>query len=182
MTLPCPDPSATQARRDALRIAAQEQMLADIPVTRFMQLRIAAWDGQSLRMTAPLAPNVNDKGCAFGGSLVSVMTLACWSLVKLAADERGMACDIYVQDSTVRYLAPLWEDFGAESRLADDQTFAGFFEILGARGKARLAAECDIRLADGTTACSLSARFVALRKAATVADADAAQSEPAGST
>ncbi len=110
------------------------------------------------------------------------MTLACWSLVKLAADERGMACDIYVQDSTVRYLAPLWEDFSAESRLADEHAFGDFFDTLAVRGKARLSAACDIRLADGTVACSLSARFVAMRRATTVAGANAAQSEPVGST
>lgn len=182
MSLIFPDPSANATRRDALRSTAQEQMRADIPLARLMDLRIAAWDGESLRMTAPLAPNVNDKGCAFGGSLVSVMTLACWSLVRLAADERGVSCDIYVQDSTVRYIAPLWEDFAAESRLAGENTFDAFFDALASRGKARLSAECDIRLADGTLACSLSARFVALRKTATVARPDAAQSEPVGTT
>ena len=46
-----------------------------------MQLQIAAYDGDSLSLHAPLAANFNDKGCAFGGSLTSLMTLAggAWS-------------------------------------------------------------------------------------------------------
>jgi hypothetical protein len=77
MTVPKTRTDAQALRRDALREAAQAQLLADIPLTRFMHLAITGWDGDSLRMSAPLAPNINDKGCAFGGSLASVMTLAC---------------------------------------------------------------------------------------------------------
>ncbi len=38
----------------------------------------------SLTLAVPLAPNINDKGCAFGGSLTSLMTLASWGVVELA--------------------------------------------------------------------------------------------------
>lgn len=155
---------AESHHRDVLRRNLQQQLLIDIPITRAMQLEIAAWDGESLQMTAPLLPNVNDKGCAFGGSLVSAMTLACWSLIKLAADARGIECDIYVQDSSVRYLAPVWDNFTAVSRLAGNAPCDGFFSTLQARGRARLGAHCDIQLADGTLACTLEARFVALRR------------------
>jgi thioesterase domain-containing protein len=182
MTLPRIDAVAAQARRDCLRLAAQAKIINDIPLTRFMHLDIAAWDGDTLRMTAPLAPNINDKGCAFGGSLASIMTLACWSLIKLTADERALACDIYVQDSTVRYLLPLWEDFTAEARLADNQSLTGFFSTLVTRGKARLSMHCDIRLADGSVASSLNARFVALRSNATSNGLDAAQSHASAAT
>ena len=118
------DARTLQTVRDKLRLAAQERLLEDIPLARFIQLRIAGWDGATLDMQAPLAPNINDKGCAFGGSLASVMTLACWSMIKLAADERSVQCDIYVQDSKLRYLAPIWQDFIAQARLSEDQDLA----------------------------------------------------------
>lgn len=153
---------------EALRQDVEDQLLLDIPLARAMQLRINAWDGDSLRMHAPLAPNINDKGCAFGGSLASIMTLACWSLIKLAAEQAGEPCDIYVQDSMVRYLSPIWSDFEAQSRLAPNQSWQTFFSTLHSRGKARLCVDCEICLADGTVAASLSARFVALRPAAQV--------------
>jgi thioesterase domain-containing protein len=171
-----------QARRDRLRQAAQERLLEDIPLARFIQLQIGAWDGATLDMRAPLAPNINDKGCAFGGSLASVMTLACWALIKLAADERGVSCDIYVQDSSLRYLAPVGQDFAARARLADDQPADTFFETLAARGKARMSVHCEVRAGDGTIACSLAARFVAVAPAAAVSAGDAAQCTPDRST
>lgn len=163
--------------RDVLRKRVEKQLLDDIPLARAMELGIRAWDGESLRLSAPLSPNVNDKGCAFGGSLVSVMTLACWSLITLAAEQAGEPCDIYVQDSTVRYLQPVWSDFSAEARLALNQSWASFFTTLHARGKARLSTHCEIRLNDGSIACALDARFVAFRRGATADAANAAQSD-----
>ncbi len=153
------DPAAV---RDVMREGLEQELLADIPITQAMQLQIAAWDGDCLSMAAPLAPNVNDKGCAFGGSLASVMTLAGWSLVRLATGQRGLDCDIYVQDSTIRYLAPVWADFVAVASLEADESFASFFSTLHSRGKARLGIRCEIRGPDEAVVTSLNARFVAL--------------------
>jgi thioesterase domain-containing protein len=139
-------------------------MLEGIPLTRSMAISVGAYDGESLTLHAPLAPNINDKGCAFGGSLASVMTLAGWGLVKLAADTRGIDCDIYVQDSLVRYLAPVWEDFHATAQLTHGDTFPDFFDALVTRGKSRLRVRSVVPLADGSAAATLEARFVALAK------------------
>src|SRR5690606_24608867 len=68
----------TDLPRSALD-ALQAQLLA-MPPARAMQLRITAGHADRLRLEAPLAANVNDKGTAFGGSLVSLMTLAAWGL------------------------------------------------------------------------------------------------------
>ena len=51
----------------------------EIPLARAMALTVAGYDGATLALAAPLAPNGNDKGCAFGGSLASLMTLAGWA-------------------------------------------------------------------------------------------------------
>ena len=60
----------TSAAHDLTRFIRDE-----IPLARAMDLELLAHDGDRLALRAPLAPNVNDKGCAFGGSLVSLMTL-----------------------------------------------------------------------------------------------------------
>lgn len=149
---------------EATRASLEHELLATIPLTRAMGVSVPAYDGDSLTLAAPLAPNVNDKGCAFGGSLVSVMTLAGWGLVKLALDRHGKACDIYVQDSDVRYLAPVWDDFSAVARLVDRESFAAMFDTLVARGRARTRVRCVVPLADGSAAATLEARFVAIEK------------------
>jgi thioesterase domain-containing protein len=148
---------------DAMR-TLEAAVLAEIPLARAMQLRLRDYTGDGLTIAAPLAPNINDKGCAFGGSLVSLLTLAGWGLIVLKLRELGSACDVYVQDSAVRYLAPVWDDFTAQARLAPGESWDAFASTLAARGRARLGIDCRVPLADGADACTLQARFVAISK------------------
>jgi thioesterase domain-containing protein len=136
----------------------------EIPLAHTMDLRLGTSDEDMLSLLAPLAPNVNDKGCAFGGSLVSLMTLSGWALVELALRRRCEACDVFVAESTVRYLAPLWQDFRSEARLAADADWNLFFHTLNARGRARIEVVCVVPGDDGQPAATLSARFVAKRR------------------
>ncbi len=152
---------------DGATLHAQQliQFIRDeIPLAHAMDLQLSGCDDDSLSLRAPLAPNVNDKGCAFGGSLVSLMTLSGWALVELALRRRGQDCDLFVAESRVRYLAPLWQDFHSEARLAMDTDWATFFSTLAARGKARISIDCVVPGEHGKPACTLSARFVAKRR------------------
>jgi thioesterase domain-containing protein len=156
-------PTPAARRRHDAGAALVGSVLADIPLTRAMGLGFQSWDGECLVLAAPLAANVNDKGCAFGGSLASLMTLAGWGLVKLALQAHGETCDIYVQDSRIRYLAPVLGDFTATARLAEGQAFAPFLETLAGRGKARIDVACVVTPDGHADAATLEARFVAIR-------------------
>ncbi|MET0255940.1 MAG: YiiD C-terminal domain-containing protein [Luteibacter sp.] len=147
-------------------LASLERFILDgIPLARAMQVHLAGFDGEHLAMTAPLGPNINDKACAFGGSLATLMTLACWALVEAVLRRRGSDCDIFVADSTVRYLAPVWTDLRAEARLAPGAKWASFFAMLDGKGKARADFTCVVPGEDGKPLASLDARFVAKRRA-----------------
>lgn len=139
-----------------------DSLLAAIPLTRTMQIALRDYDGDALTLTAPLAPNVNDKGCAFGGSLASLTTLAGWGLIALKLKSLGIECDIYVQDSTIRYLAPVWGELVATAKLAEGESWKAFLDALASRGRARLRLACRVPLDDGKDACTLEARFVAI--------------------
>jgi len=152
-----PDPTALAAKLAAF-------IRTEIPLAHAMDLRLLGYDDDCLRLAAPLGPNVNDKGCAFGGSLVSAMTLAGWALVELALQRRGEHCDVFVAESTVRYLQPVWSDFNSEARLPMEASWATFFATLAARGKARIEVACLVPGTDGQPAATLSARFVAKRR------------------
>jgi thioesterase domain-containing protein len=132
-----------------------------IPLARAMDVRLHACEDDRLVLAAPLAPNVNDKNCAFGGSLVGLMTLAGWALVELALRRRGLDCDVYVADSSVRYLAPVWHDFRAEAHLAADAHWPDFFAALAERGRARVTVDCRVPGEGDAPAATLAARFVA---------------------
>ncbi len=127
-------------------------------------MRVSEYDGQCLVLAAPLAPNVNDKGCAFGGSLVSLMTLACWGLATLRLGEAGHAAEVFVQDSMVNYLEPVWGEIVVEAQqLLGDDEWSGFLDMFATRGKARITLTAHVTADGGGVAARLSARFVALR-------------------
>ncbi|BBD79089.1 YiiD C-terminal domain-containing protein [Aerosticca soli] len=135
----------------------------EIPLARAMDVRLYHCGEGVLSLAAPLAPNVNDKGCAFGGSLVSLMTLAGWGLVELALRNRSLACDVFVADSSVRYLAPVWQDFRAEARVAEEASWPAFFAALDERGRASLPVLVQVPGEDAPAA-TLQARFAARRR------------------
>jgi thioesterase domain-containing protein len=75
-----------------------------------------------------------------------------------------MEADVYVADSTVRYLAPLFGDLEAEAHAAPEADWAGFATTLAERGKARTELVARVTLPDGRDAATFRARFVAFRR------------------
>lgn len=134
-----------------------------MPPVRAMQVRAVHYDGESLQLHAPLAHNVNDKACAFGGSLVSVMTLAGWGLMTLKLREAGIRADVYVADSQVRYLAPLFADISARAMLAPGVDWPLVLQAWQARGRARAGIAASVSAPGGTVVADLQARFAALQ-------------------
>ncbi len=145
-------------------LAQLDRLLFAMPPVAAMAIRSEAFDGDVLRLVAPLAANINDKDCAFGGSLASVMTLAGWGWLTLACARAGVQAEVYVADSQIRYLAPLYADLQAEARLAEGEDWAAVLRCLAERGRARVAMEARVPGANGVPAATLSARF-ALKRA-----------------
>jgi thioesterase domain-containing protein len=135
-----------------------------MPPVAVMQVHVAGYDGTTLRLHAPLARHVNDKGCAFGGSMISMMTLASWGLVWLRLQEAGMDADVFVADSEVRYLAPLFADIEVSSTLAGDGGWHVFLATLRERGRARATLSATVALPGGGVAAQCSARYVAIAR------------------
>ena len=68
-------------------------------------------------------------------------------------------------ESHVRYLSPLWKDLRSQAQLPDQIHWDTFFATLAARGRARISVNCMVSGEDGKPAATLSARFVAKRRA-----------------
>jgi thioesterase domain-containing protein len=142
---------------------ALDAHLQAMPPVAALRLRIAGYDGTKLALHAPLAANVNDKGCAFGGSLASLMTLAGWGLATLQLQAHGLEAAVYVADSQVRYLAPLYADLDASAWLADGDWDA-VCAALRDTGRASLVLQSQVAGADGAVAASGRARYVAFAR------------------
>ncbi|SIQ23948.1 thioesterase domain-containing protein, putative [Solilutibacter tolerans] len=145
--------------------AMLESHLDTIPMVKAMQVAIGDIEPTRLQLTAPLSVNLNDKGCAFGGSLVSLMTLAGWALVTARLHDAGFAeTEVFVADSEVKYKAPLWDDLIAEVVAAEGESLEDFVAAFAQKGKARITVEARVPLPDGGVATSMRARYAAFAK------------------
>ncbi len=133
-----------------------------MPPVAALQPVIDHWQDGQLRLRAPLAANVNDKGCAFGGSLASLMTLASWGLVSLELAQHGLDADIFVADSRLRYLKPVFEDLQVEARFDDAGERVALLDALRRQGRASIRLQARTLLADGGVAATFVGRYVAI--------------------
>lgn len=142
-----------------MKIAQLEQTLhRDIPLAHAMGITVAAYDGRRLRLAAPLAPNINHKCTAFGGSLYSLCVLCGWGLVHLKLEEAGLHKHIVIQQADIDYLLPVNQDMEAECEL-NEAALQRFMTMLQKHGRARLALDVVIKR-DGQAAVNFSGRYV----------------------
>lgn len=146
-----------------IELATLDRHFDGMPPVAAMHIRALAFDGDGLVLHAPLVANVNDKQCAFGGSLASVMTLAGWGWLMLAADRAGLTSEVYVADSKIAYLAPLYEDLRARAWLRPGQDWPAITRTLGERKRASATMVAEVRTRAGAVASTLEARFAIKR-------------------
>ena len=118
----------------------------DIPPAAAMAIQVAAYDGRTLTVRAPLAANRNVHGTAFAGSLFSVCVLTGWGTLWLALRERGLEGSIVVADSQIRYRKAVSGDLVCRCTTESQSlaVFAGF----AASGRASVPLSCTINAGD----------------------------------
>jgi thioesterase domain-containing protein len=129
-----------------------QPLLDAMPPVAAMQVRAQALADGRLRLSAPLAANVNDKDCAFGGSLSGLMTLAGWGALMQALHAEGLAVEVFVADAQTRFLAPLYADLQAEAELPAAEQWATLLERLRTRGRGSCRLHARILGPDGLIA------------------------------
>ncbi|TXH69320.1 MAG: thioesterase [Lysobacteraceae bacterium] len=154
----------------AVDLSAIENRLLAMPPVAALALRMAGFDGERLTLDAPLDANANDRGCAFGGSLASLMTLAGWALVNAHLDMARVRAHVYVADSEIAYRTPLYADLRASAWLAEQAALESFFESLRRHGRGQLHVCSAIASPDGSNAAESRSRFVAIQQNESRAD------------
>jgi thioesterase domain-containing protein len=107
-----------------------------IPLTVAMGVRVAECDDAHLVLTAPLEPNRNHLGTAFGGSLHSLATLSGYSLLWWLL--RAPEAHIVIRESTIRYEKAVTGDLRAICHAPSADELASFRRDFERKGKARL--------------------------------------------
>ncbi len=114
-----------------------DYLFQHVPLFRAMQARLERCDAAGLALAAPLAPNVNDKGTAFGGSMAAIAALTGWAITTITLREHGETAEIVIVDSTLKFLRPVRETIVAECVPPDAAAVEKFIQRYRQRGKAR---------------------------------------------
>ncbi len=141
-----------------------EQYLHEhIPLSRAMQVSVVKVAVDSVTLAAPIEPNINHRGTAFGGSISAVAILAAWSLLHTRLSAEGVTCRLVIQRNSIDYLKPVEADFTATSLPPDAADWLTFTRTLGRKGVGRVTVRCVLECA-GETVAHLKGEFVALEK------------------
>jgi thioesterase domain-containing protein len=135
-----------------------DYLLRYVPLFQAMQARLVRYDAAGLGMVAPLAPNINDKGIAFGGSMAAIASLTGWALTRITLEEQGETAEIVITDSTLKFLRPVRGEIVTECARPDAATVASFIQSYRQRGKARWSVEVLIRT-EGDVAMTFNGQY-----------------------
>ncbi len=133
-----------------------------IPLSAAMQVGVVASSPESVTLRAPLAPNINHRSTAFGGSVSTLAILSAWSLVNLRLKAEGLTTRLVIQSNRMDYDAPIESDFTATATLADTAAWPLFTRMLLRKGRARVVVQSVVRCGDAVGG-RFEGEFVAFR-------------------
>jgi thioesterase domain-containing protein len=123
-------------------------------------------DERALVLTAPKEQNKNSLNTAFGGSLVSIATLAgygvVWELMKNEKTAPKTEWSIVVKESRAAYRRPVLGHLRAICERPAQAAIAEFKDALDRYGKAKLKLRARV-VEEGQTAVDVTAAFVVSR-------------------
>lgn len=141
--------------------ALERYLHQHIPISLHLGAEVSEAGAERVRLRAPLAPNLNHRQTAFGGSLSALAILAGWAWLHLRLRERGHTGRIVIMRSSMEFLAPAEADFDASCAAPPPERWEQFVGTLDQRGRARL--ELDVELtAGGRPVATFSGQYVAL--------------------
>lgn len=126
-----------------------------------MGVRVLEAGAARVRLEAPLEPNLNHRATAFGGSVAALAILAGWALVHVRLRAEGVSARTVIQETAVRYDAPIHGVFTAVCDAPDAAAWARFTKTVTRRGRGRVRVSTRV-LSDGATVATVEGAYVAL--------------------
>jgi len=128
-----------------------------------MKFELLGYQDGCLTARAPLAPNINDKGTAFGGSQAALMSLVGWAVVWLETRKAGINCDIVIHKGEINWLLPLDEEILIQCQLPQTEILQNFLQDIRQRGKAAIHLRTTTSNGKNITS-EFNCRYVAINK------------------
>ena len=113
-------------------------------LARHIGIVVESADDSVVVLRAPLAPNANYKGTAFGGSLYSLAVLTGWAWVTRYLAARGVHADAVIQESSTRFLTPVQGELRASAAAPPDAQIDKFRKMLQRAGRGRIRVQVEI--------------------------------------
>lgn len=132
-----------------------------IPLSAAMAVRVLEVTPESVRLKAPLAPNLNHRGTAFGGSAAALAILSGWALAHVRLAAQGFTGRLVLQREQVAYTRPITGSFEAHCTAPPPEAWADFDALLARRGRARIVLEATLYAA-GEPCATFTGAYVAL--------------------
>lgn len=117
---------------------------ANIPLSRALGVRVVRLDERGAQLEAPLEPNLNHHGTAFGGSLSMVGLLAGWTLVHVGLRRAGLEARVVIQRHDVDFERPAEGALAAWAEAPAPDAWAGLLLALRRRGRGRVDVACTL--------------------------------------
>ena len=134
-----------------------------IPLSAAMDLSIEVASPARILLRAPLEPNSNHRGTAFGGSISAIAILAGWSWLWVVLRERAAIPELVIADSRIEFVCPIVGEFSAELRPPSDEAFERFRRALDEHGRGRIELDVEV-LGGGEVAARFVGQYVALAR------------------
>lgn len=138
-----------------------EHIREQIPLTRHLDFQLLSWDGDSLRLKAGLAPNINDKGSLFAGSQTALLTLAGWAYTTLLSLPEDV--DVVAAGSEIAFAAPIMSDAEFVAHV-DAESRERFRQRLRRKGRAPLKLQVSASKAGTSVATRFTGTYLATNK------------------
>jgi thioesterase domain-containing protein len=121
----------------------QERIDREIVLARPMGVIVESADDAGIVLRAPLPPNANHKGTAFGGSLYSLAVLTGWAWLTRYIASADINADAVIQESSMQFLVPVKGDLRAVIAPPANADIDKFRKLLlrAGRGRIRLRVE-----------------------------------------
>ena len=121
----------------------QKALYKHIPLAEHLGLKIEQFTGNDFSIFAPLEPNINDKGTAFGGSLYSIAVLCGWGFLQLKCNAAKLKVETVIHKAQVKYIIPAHGAFTAKTSL-DEAEWGHILPILKKGQKIRIPLNVDV--------------------------------------
>lgn len=132
-----------------------------IPISSALGVRVLSASEKEVILEAPLDPNHNHMGTAFGGSLSTLMILASYTWLYLSLEGEGNV-HVILKENQATFLQPVKENLRSVCRAPSEEDLQEFLKIFRRKGLARIKLTSFIEIAEGEAA-RMEGEFVAQR-------------------